>query len=62
MYVFNVFTFFFINPNKYSVAFSVLTLLAGRQEEHPAGKKLSDEILVWLSVCSEVQIVCVWPS
>jgi len=43
-------------------AFSALTLLAGRQEEHPACKKLTDEVLVWLSVCSEAQIVCIWPS
>jgi len=27
-----------------------LTLLAGHQEEHPACKKLSDEVLVWLSI------------
>jgi len=25
-------------------------LLAGRQEEHPACKMLSDEVLAWLSV------------
>jgi len=31
-------------------AFSALTLLAGRREEHPTCKKLSDEVLVWLSV------------
>jgi len=31
-------------------AFIALILLAGRQEEHPACKKLSDEVLVWLSV------------
>jgi len=43
-------------------AFSALTLLVGRQEEHPAYKKLSDEVLVWLSVWSEVQIVCIWSS
>ena len=35
---------------------------ARRQEEHPVYKKLSDEVLVWLSVCSEVQIVCIWSS
>jgi len=29
--------------------------LVGRQEGHPACKKLSDEVLVWLSVWSEVQ-------
>ena len=29
---------------------------AGQQEGHPAGKKLSGGVLVWLlSVCSEVQ-------
>ena len=32
------------------------------QEEHPAWKKLSDEVLVWLSACSKVQIVCIWSS
>jgi len=31
-------------------AFSALTLFVGQQEEHPACKKLSDEVLVWLSV------------
>jgi len=39
------------------VAFSALTLLVGYQEEHPACKKLSDEVLAWLSVCSEVQMI-----
>ena len=42
-------------------AFSALTLLVGRQEGHPACKKLSGEVLVWLSVWSEVQ-TCIWPS
>jgi len=31
-------------------AFSALTLLVGRQEEHPAYKRLSDEVLTWSSV------------
>ena len=31
-------------------AFSALTLLVGRQVEHPACKKLTDKVLVWLSV------------
>jgi len=44
------------------MAFSALTLLVGRQEGHPACKKLSGGVLVWLSVWSEVQIVCVWSS
>ena len=39
-----------------SVAFSALTLLAGRQEGHPACKKnLSSGVLAWLSVWSEMQ-------
>ena len=41
-------------------AFSALTLLVGRQEGHPACKKLSGEVLSWLSVWSEVQ-TCIWP-
>jgi len=42
-------------------AFSALTLLVGRQEGHPACKKLSGGVLAWLSVWSELQI-CIWPS
>ena len=64
---------FYLNKKTFSitVAFSALTLLAGsssnpttagRQEEHPAYKKLSDEVLVWLSVWSRVHIVCIWSS
>ena len=41
--------------------FSALTLLVGRQEGHPACKKLCGGVLAWLSVWSEVQ-TCVWPS
>jgi len=37
------------------IAFSDLTLLVGRQEGHPAFKKLSGGVLAWLSVWSEVQ-------
>jgi len=34
-------------------------LLVGRQEGHPACKKLSDGVLAWLSVWSEVRVrVC----
>jgi len=36
-------------------AFSALTLLVGRQEGHPACKKLSGVVLAWLSAWSEVQ-------
>jgi len=32
-----------------SFAFSPLTLLVRHQEEHPACKKLSDEVLAWSS-------------
>jgi len=42
--------------------FSALTLLVVWQEECPACKQLSDEVLVWLSVWSKVQIVCIWSS
>jgi len=38
-----------------ALAFSALTLLVGWQEGHPACKKLSGEVLAWLSVWSEVQ-------
>jgi len=38
-------------------AFSALTLLVGRQEWHPACKKLSGGVLAWLSIWSEVQTV-----
>jgi len=43
------------------LAFSALTLLVGRQEGHPACKKLSVEVLAWLSVWSKVQ-TCIWSS
>jgi len=42
-------------------ASSALTLLVGRQEGHPACKKLSGGVLAWLSVWSKVQ-TCIWPS
>jgi len=42
-------------------AFSALTLLVGRQEGHPACKKLSGGVLACLSVWSTVQ-TCIWPS
>jgi len=42
-------------------AFSALMLLVGRQEGHPACKKLTGGVLAFLSVWSEVQ-TCVWPS
>jgi len=36
-----------------------LTLLVGHQEEQLACKKLSDEAVAWLSVWSEVQMICI---
>jgi len=39
-------------------AFNVIV----HQEEHLACKKLSDEVLVWLSVWSKVQMICIWSS
>jgi len=32
------------------IAFRVLTLLDGHEEEHLACKRLSDEVLMWLSI------------
>jgi len=43
-------------------AFSVLTLLVGHQEEHPARQKLIDEVLAWLFVWNEVQMICMWSN
>jgi len=43
-------------------ASSALTLLVGRQEEHPPCKKLSDEVLAWLSAWSMVQMIYTWSS
>jgi len=49
------------SKNKYS-KLKPLALLAGRQEEHLACKKLSDKVLAWLSVWSEVQMIYIWSS
>jgi len=43
-------------------AFSALTLLVGHQEENLACKRLSDEVLSWLSVWSEMHVICIWSS
>jgi len=40
----------------------IFTLLVRRPEEHMVHKKLSDEVLAWLSVWSEVQMICMWSS
>jgi len=36
--------------------------LVGHQEKYPACKKLSDEMLAWLSVWREVQVISIWSS
>jgi len=33
-----------------------------QQEGYLAGKKMSGEVLAWLSVWSEVQMICIWSS
>jgi len=43
-------------------AFRALKLLGGLQEEHLDRNILSDGVLVWLSVSSELQMSCVWYS
>jgi len=42
-------------------AFSVLTVLVGQQEGHPACKNLSGGVLAWFSVWSKVQ-TCIQPN
>ena len=51
-----------LHHSRVVVCWGSLTLLVGRQEEHPACKKLYDEVLVWLSVWSEVQSIGIWSS
>ena len=45
----------------FNYIYSVLTLLVGRQEGHPACEKLSGGVLAWFSVWGEVR-TCIWPS
>jgi len=47
---------------KLVTAFSALTLLVGWHEGHPTCKKLSDGVLMWLSVWSEVQTCIYGPA
>ena len=55
-------TVLFVSISQVIFAFSALTLLVGRQEGHPACKKLlSGVVLAWLPVWSEMQ-TCIWPS
>jgi len=43
------------------ITFSAVLLLVGRQEGHPACKKLSGGVLAWLSVWSKMQ-TCILTS
>jgi len=43
-------------------AFSALMLLVEWLKGHPVCKNLSGEVLAWLSVWSEVQMMCIWCS
>jgi len=67
VFKYNFFNFYIAKPSRvfylcgFFTAFSALTLLVGRQEGHPACKKLSGGLLAWLSAWSEVQ-TCIWPS
>jgi len=45
-----VYTCFYFYCTLCTITSSALTLLVGRQEGHPACKKLSGGVLVWLSV------------
>jgi len=40
-------------------AFSALTLLVGRQKAQPVCKQLCVEVLAWLSIWSQVQMICI---
>ena len=40
-------------------SFSAMTLLVGRQEGHPACKKLSSGVMAWLSVCHSLSLASV---
>jgi len=42
-----------VSVNVICCAFIALTLLVGRQEGHPACKRLSDGVLAWLSGATE---------
>jgi len=48
-----------VSCRNFRVDQALLTLLVGRQEEHPACKKLSGEVLMSLSM-DKVQILGIW--
>ena len=45
-----------------NIAFNALTLLVEHKEEHPACKTVTDKMLSWLSVWSEVQMISMWST
>jgi len=45
-----------------SCAFSAFDTVGWASGRAPGLQKLNEEVLVWLSACSEVQIVCIWSS
>jgi len=47
------------SPDRSPSPWYVLSTPSLAQEEHPAHQKLSDDVLVWLSVWSEVQMICI---
>ena len=51
-----------INSLKGVIAFSALMLLVGQLEEHLMCNKPSDEVLGWLSVWTEVQLLVYGPA
>jgi len=55
------FLFVFVCVGLCFTSFIAVTLLVGRQEGHPACKKLSGGMLAWSCVWVKVQI-CIWPS
>jgi len=57
LYIFLLFSCFITARS----AFSALTLLVGRQERHPACKKLSGGVLAWLSVWSDLHMAQLMP-
>jgi len=54
--------FSFSNNEFGCYSFSALMLLVGVGKSNRPVKKLSDEVLAWLSAWSEVQMTCIWSS
>jgi len=50
------------SAKKILLAVSALTLLVWHHKGNPVCKKLSGKVLACLSVCSEVQMICVLSS